>query len=182
MRYPFCAASVFLILAACSQGQQAGSRPEPTRTIVETEIVEAVDTVVTEDGPGGSLDSFVPAVAAREEGGNCEVIPRTSGGGPLYILSFRDSRSTLRSVSVAFDSAGRPANYSDLRGDLRRERTGPFTAILLSFGFGSAHVVNERPGQPSETAHGALSDALTSDRLGNPQRMIELIRTRCVKP
>lgn len=172
------AACGYLLVAACGQGRAAEPKPAPAPAPTSVTI----EQVTTEVHGSGSLDMFVAAVPATEEGGECATIERSEGRGVLYVLSFPRSNAPVRNVSVDFDSAGQPIHYSDLRGDLRREKTGPQTSVLLNFLHGTAQAVNEWPGRPGEMAEGELSAVLEARHLGFPQRTIELIRTRCLKP
>lgn len=140
-----------------------------------------MEQVTSRHEEGGSLQAFVPAVAATEEGGECEIL-NIPGHDPVHVLSFPRRGASVRTVSIVFDSTGQPLHYSDSRGDLRRERTGPRTSVLLTFEEGVARGINDVPGQPSVMAEGTLMDAMEAPHLGNPRRMMELIRTRCAKP
>jgi hypothetical protein len=167
----------YLLFAACGQGAQVEPKPAPGRASVTTEQVSVLTL------GGGNLDAFVAVVPATDDdGGECDTVERPGSQAPLYLLSFRRSNRAVRNVSVEFDSAGRPTHYSDLRGDLRLEKTGPQTSVVLSFRDGTARALNEWPGRAGEMAVGELSAALQARSLGYPQRMIDLIRTRCVKP
>jgi YD repeat-containing protein len=132
----------------------------------------------------GALEAFVPAVAAVEEGGECDTVRIARADDPvtLIILSFPRTDAPTRNVSVTYDSAGQRLRYNDLRGDLRREKTGPQTSILLDFSRRTAFATNEVPGRPAEIATGDLASALTAAHLGLPQRMLDLVQTRCGAP
>ena len=175
MRFTLIVSTGCLLAAACAPAP----RLETTRgTAVDTAVVEVVQR---DAATRGDLRTFVPAVAATGEGGECEIVQDPSESEPLYVLSFPDVGAVSRNVSVRFDSGGQPVHYSDLRGDLQRNGTGPRSAVLLNFRTGTVHAYNRLPGRPHEAAEGPILDALAAPRLGNPQRMIDLIRTRCVK-
>jgi hypothetical protein len=135
-------------------------------------------------GPAGrplGLARFVAAVPATEEGGQCDTLRVDGPEGPstLVILSFPRIDSTTRNVSVTYDASGRRLHFSDLRGDLRRVKTGPQTSVLLDFTRGTASASNEWPGRSGEIASGALAEALAAANLGPPQRALDLVQARC---
>lgn len=175
MRRTLCVTTACLLASACAPGGRVAPKPEVG--VVTVGVVQEV----TEMGAEGSMQAFVPAVAATEEGGECEIL-RVPGQFALHLLSFPSREASVRNVSIRFDSAANPVHYSDARGDLRRERTGPRTSVTLDFQTGVAHGFNWVPGRPAERAVGTLTDALAAPHLGNPQRMIDLVRSRCMKP
>ena len=168
-------------MSACApQGQPAAATPaaaEPSAG-VETAVV------IGPMSSSGALESFVPAVEPIEEGGECNRLQLSGTEGPttLVLLSFPSASATKRNVSVEFDSAGRRLRYSDLRGNLRREKTGPQTSVLLDFVRRQATATNEWPGRPGQVADGDLAIALQSAHLGYPQRTLDLVTTRCGAP
>lgn len=178
MRHKAWLVSGYLLAAACRPGGRVESKPYPAPSSTNV----SVEQVTTISRPAGGLNSFVPAVPGSGDGGECEVSGRTERRGALYVLSFPESDGVGRNVSVEFDSVWQPIHYSDLRGDLRRVKTGPQTSVLLDFRDGTAQALNEWPGRIGEMAEGELSAALEARNLGYPQRMIDLVRNRCVKP
>src|SRR6478672_8379536 len=135
-------AAIVLGACACASGAPA------TRT--ETAIIVGPPAVVIPFG------DFVPFIDATQEGGECKRIASTEANEPttMLLLAFPQWSGTKRNVSVTFDSVGRPLRYSDLRGDLRRDKTGPETVILIDFERGTAHASNEWPDRLGQDAEG----------------------------
>jgi hypothetical protein len=133
---------------------------------------------------GGSVASFVPAVAALDQGGECETLSRGISGRDetLVILSFPDRRNTRRNVSLAFDGQGRLLRYNDLRGDLRSVKTGPQTSIVIDWETQSAIASNEGPGSHAPAVLGTPEQFLRQSNLGSPEQLIEQVKSRCATP
>ncbi len=146
----------------------------------------AVDTAVVAVASmrGSSSADFVPAAPAAEEGGECELLPLgdVAPDEALVILSFPDRESSVRNIGLAFSASGELLRYNDLRGNLRQAKTGPRTSIIIDFAQNSAIAMNEWPDRPGQATLGSPSEFLASASLGHPQRMIELVKTRCGIP
>jgi hypothetical protein len=98
------------------------------------------------------------------------------------ILSFPDRQNTKRNVALAFDPRGQLLRYNDLRGDLRREKTGPQTSIVIDFETQSAIATNEWPERPGKAVFGKPEQFLRQNSLGMPERLIQLVKSRCGAP
>ncbi|MBW3629923.1 MAG: hypothetical protein KY464_11575 [Gemmatimonadetes bacterium] len=167
-------------LASCATGDGVLGPGFAVRTVgTETATIRVTDLDET------SVSRFVPAVEAASEGGECETLPRGTTGDDevLYILSFPSREDTRRNISLSFDPEGRLLRYNDLRGDLRREKTGAMTAIVLDFQRGTAIASNEFPGgNPGQVVFGRPDDFLQRRNLDTPAELIQLVRSRCGAP
>jgi hypothetical protein len=172
---------IFVVVAACGCASSAPpgglptKPPAPALPRADREIVVGPPTIV------GALGRFVPLIAATEDGGECKRLASTGASGPttILLLAFPQWTGTKRNVSVTFDSTGRRLRYSDLRGDLRRDKTGPETLILIDFERGTSHVANEWPDRPAQGADGEAALALQALNLDRPEHMIALVKERC---
>jgi hypothetical protein len=174
--------TVGLVLSACAPGYEAGTAPRaPAEAGVEREIETAVVAVVVR--PVSSPEAFVPLVPATgaDDEGECRHLPpgTTAPDESLIMLSFGDRDAPSRSVGIALSPSGRLLRYNDLRGNLRHGASEPSTRIVIEFERETAVAMNERPGLPAEATFGAPEQFLRLESLGDPRRMIDLIRRRC---
>jgi hypothetical protein len=169
-------AGVCMSAASCHAGQGLSDSTPSERHVT----AETVQTHVLANA-GATAASFVPAVGALEEGGECDTLPQgtTAPGETLVILSFPTRQNTRRNISLALDARGRVLRYNDLRGDLRQEKTGPQTSIVIDFQAQSAIATNEWPGGAGTAVVGKPEQFLRENSLGVPERLIQLVRSRC---
>lgn len=175
MRFALTCVTGLLAIVACTPSP----RPHPPAGPVASTELHTTEEVRVAERPS-ALATFVAAVAPSEDGGLCQTSAQ-SGVGPAnarVVLSFAGAGFARRTVSVLLDSTGRPLQYNDMRGDLRRDRTGPSTSIVLDFALGTAQASNESP-EKLEIAEGTLAEALTAVNLGIPQHMLDLLERRC---
>lgn len=123
----------------------------------------------------GRLARFVAAVPPFEEGGACRRVDE----GRRVMLQFTGPGVTRRDVSVEVDAQGNVLSYSDVRGDVRIDGTGPRTSIMVDLGKDTGFAMNDHV-SPREVATGGAAEAMDLENLGNPRRMIELLRRRCM--
>ncbi|MFL5382070.1 MAG: hypothetical protein ACJ8GN_06110 [Longimicrobiaceae bacterium] len=157
-----------LVLLLC-----AGCAPRATTTT--TTVASSVTGVQVTSVGAGSLAAFVAAVPPFEEGGECRRLEE----GRRVLLQFRGPGQSSRSVSVEVDPQGKVLSYSDVRGDVQINGTGPRTAIMVKLDTDVVLAMNERVAEPG-TAMGRAAEAMELENLGNPRRMIELVRRRCM--
>jgi hypothetical protein len=175
--------TVSVVLSACAPGREAATAPQTAggSSGVEREIGTAV--VAVEVQSTNSPKAFVPIVPATgaDDDGECQHFPlgSTAPDERLIMLSFPDRDAPTRSISIALNPTGRLLRYNDLRGNLRHGGSGPSTRIVIEFERGTAVAMNERPGRPGDATFGTPHEFLRLESLGNPQRMIDLIRLRC---
>jgi hypothetical protein len=163
-------------VASCRAGPALpGAAPAERKVATETVQAQVLAEV------GATAENFVPAVAAMEEGGECEMLPRgtTAPDETLVILSFPNRQNTRRNVSLALGPGGQLLRYNDLRGDLRREKTGPQTSVVIDFVTQSAIASNEWPERPGKAVFGKPEQFLRQNSLGVPERLIQLVKSRC---
>lgn len=171
---------VLCVAAASCRAGPALPSAAPAEREVATETVQA--QVLAE--VGATAESFIPAVAAVEEGGECETLPRgtTAPDETLVILSFPNRQNTRRNIALALGPSGQLLRYNDLRGDLRRQKTGPQTSVVIDFETQSAIATNEWPEQPGKAVFGKPEQFLRQNSLGVPERLIQLVKSRCGIP
>jgi hypothetical protein len=150
----------------------AGCAPRATTT---TTIARSVTGVRVGSVGTGSLAAFVAAVPPFGEGGEC----RKFDQGRRVLLWFPGPGQAARSVSVEVDARGEVLSYSDVRGDVQVDGTGPRTSIMVDLEHDNALAMNERVAAPAVTM-GRGAEAMDLENLGNPRRMIELVRGRCM--
>lgn len=157
-----------LLLLSC-----AACAPRTTMTTVSSTVTSVA---VTSSGPGG-LAAFVAAVAPFEEGGECGTVDE--GERHLVTLRFVGPGQTARNLAVALNTRGELVSYSDVRGDLKVGGTGPRTVVSVNFENGMALALNERS-DPAGVTMGSAAEAMELENLGNPRRMSELVKRRCM--
>jgi hypothetical protein len=157
-----------LLLLSC-----AACAPRTTTTTVSSMVTSVA---VTSSGPGG-LAAFVAAVPPFEEGGTCGTM--NEAGRQVVTLRFAGPGETVRSLALTMDARGEVVNYSDARGDLKVDGTGPRTVVSVNLELGVAMALNERGDAPGVTTGGAAK-AMELENLGNPRRMSELVKRRCM--
>jgi hypothetical protein len=165
------------VLGGCAAGQSGASiAPQST----EREIGTAIEMVEVEEG--ARIESFSAAVPAQEEGGECEVLPLgiTAPDEKVVTIAFPDRINAERKVALTFDRSGQLLHYNDLRGDLRHgDATGPRTSIILDFEQDTGLAINDSPERPGQAAFGTATEFLAEASVGEPQRMIEVVKERC---
>lgn len=165
-----------LVLGGCASVRSGA----PASAAVEERVVETA-VMAVQVKAGAHVGSFVAAVPAQEDGGECEVLPpgTTAPDETLLLLLFPDGINTVRSLGLAFSPAGQLLHYNDLRGDLQRDQTGARTSIVLDFVQGTGTAMNEWPNRPGQAVFGTNAEFLREASVGEPQRMIELVVARC---
>jgi len=169
MRPFFGTAVLLLACAACAP-----------RTTVAT-VTSTVETVQVEEVvSSGSLAAFVAAVPAFEGGGECRTFPE--GPRRTVLLSFEGPEGARRNVALRLDADGKLLSYSDVRGDLEMNGTGPQTAVTVGFDGNTSTARNEHGGSRGTTgmAMGTAAEAMDLENLGTPRRMMEVVKQRCM--
>ena len=164
-----------LVLAAmrCAARPAVGQAADSTSGV--TREVRSLGVMAGEPLP---LATFQPAVPPFGENGRCRTIPE-EGGSRLVLLSFENGPGgAARNVSLELDASGTARRYSDVRGDLEANGTGPLTSVSAELPNGQASAVNTNAGAPV-FAFGSTHDALDLANLGTPRAMIEQIRRQC---
>lgn len=157
-----------LLLLSC-----AACAPRTTTTTVSSTVTSVA---VTSSGPGG-LAAFVAAVPPFEEGGACGTVVK--GERHVVTLRFEGPGQTARNLAVGMNARGEMVSYSDIRGDLKVDGTGPRTVVSVNLERGVALALNERGEAPGVTM-GSAAEAMELENLGNPRRMSELVKRRCM--
>jgi len=169
MRASFRTAILLLACAACA----------PRTTVAR--VTTSVESVrVGEFSPSGSLAAFVPAVAAFEGAGECKSFQ--DGPRRIVVLSFAGAEGAKRNVALTVDAAGKLSDYSDARGDLQMDGTGPRTVVTVGFERNTATASNQHGGSGATPgmAGGTAAEAMDLESLGTPRRMMELVKQRCM--
>lgn len=159
------AVPLLLCCAACA--------PRTTTTTVSSTVTSVA---VASSGPGG-LAAFVAAVPPFEEGGECGAV--NEGERRVVTLRFAGPAHAVRTLALTMDARGEVVSYSDARGDLKVDGIGPRTVVSVNLERGIAMALNERGDAPGVTAGGA-AEAMELENLGNPRRMIERVKRRCM--
>lgn len=128
----------------------------------------------------GSIESFAPLVPSSTGTPRCESAARApvQPGGRAVALVYPSP--SAQQVTVTLDRDGVPTKYLDVRGDLSEAAPdGDRTTIGLYLTEGYA-VLSNRPesGDPA-VLEVPLEEALSSDRLGNPDAKLREVLTVC---
>ena len=150
--------------------------------------------LVPRSGASALIDAqdFHPAVPAVDTGSAC--IPTADlqlpNGRSALLMRFGPERAPLRQVMIELDSAGRPAHYSDARGDLVAPEgaaspdaapTGFRTVIAIDLLQQVGMVQNQGGGRPSEKFAVRGAGILVAPTLGTPATMILRVIQECGK-
>lgn len=167
--------SLAAVLAAVTWAPRSAVAQVADSTSGVTRSVRSLGVTIGEPPP---LATFRPAVPPFGENGRCRTLPE-EGGGRLVLLSFENGPGgASRTVSLELDVSGTARRYSDARGDLEENGTGPLTSVSAELPNGQASAVNTNAGAPS-FAIGNTHDALDMANLGTPRAMIERIKREC---
>ncbi len=135
--------------------------------------------------------AFIPAVEVPDSVARCARTPssalRQDEVGHLLSFGMDANGSPLRVVSATWDTAGRLRRYSDARGDLRGPPTPVSerelrTTIAIDFVEGTALLMNESHGRTRGAALTTAREAVVTERLGPPQRLLERLHSQCGAP
>ncbi len=134
------------------------------------------------------VSEFVPDVAASDDNPRCVNYPGVLPNGRRMIgLAFGTGLVASRRVNVMIDSAGRPVQYNDSRGDLTISPGGDpttppaerRTTIVLALDQGMALLRNEGGSRVPQIFMAPIGNATTSATLGNPGAMIDRVLREC---
>lgn len=140
---------------------------------------------------GGSVQEFVPAVAAVDSGGKCQdavLIPGSPPGQRTLVMRFGTTAERSRSVAVTVNAVGTPIRYSDGRGDLRApfdksvtadKPLGMRTTIAIDLRDTTAMLRNEGPGAPQHILRVYGPAILTAPNLDEPAKHIARVLAMC---
>jgi hypothetical protein len=164
-----------ILLLAC-----AACAPRTTVTTVTTATSTVESVQVAQFSPSGSLAAFVAAVPAFEGGGECATYP--VGSRRMVVLSFAGAEGAKRNVALTVDAGGKLLSYSDARGDLEMNGTGPRTVVTVGFDGNTSTASNEHGGSSSTPgmAAGTAAEGMDLENLGTPRRMMEMVKQRCL--
>lgn len=137
------------------------------------------------DGPValsyGSIDSFSALVPTSDGAPRCEdpTHAPVPAGGRAVALEYADPPA--QQVTVTLNENGIPTKYLDVRGDLSTgdDRAGDRTTIGLYFTEGYAVLSNRPAGGAPVVLEVPLAEALSSDRLGDPDGRLQDVLAAC---
>ncbi|HEX6368018.1 MAG TPA: hypothetical protein VF006_03730 [Longimicrobium sp.] len=159
--------AVLFVLAVYVLGRLGPREPDPVRTVNGVRMEEV------------GLAGLVPAVAGSDAAsGRCNASRRLPNGMGTVAMSFPAAPDEIRQVTVMLDSAGALHSYSELR------HTGKtITSIMIDAGAGTGGMTNvTEEGARVMIGRGTADEALRSEALGSPARMIQTMLARCGRP
>jgi hypothetical protein len=177
--------------ATASTTQRTTASPSGT---VMMRAVATSESFVPGTGPQ-ALKAFVADVKPDEAGGECS-LTRTTGNGALIATAFYPTRAaSATQVTIAFDSAGHAARYSELRGvphikpglriaqvdSARRaiEAVMRSTSITFDYAVDRAFALNRGAGKPTVAITSTVREMENLDNLQKPAARMERMRKLC---
>lgn len=187
---PIKAAIVVAVLSACHRTAVPAADATPGQS--PSTLVRVAGARVPLTGVRrGSVEEFVPAVAAVDTGGQCQaavVLPGSPPGQRTHVMRFGTAAERSRSVAVTVSAAGMPIRYSDGRGDLRApfnksvtadKPLGMRTSIAIDLRDTTAMLRNEGPGVPQHILRVYGPAILTAPNLDEPAKQIARVLAMC---
>ena len=142
-------------------------------------VSASVDAVYGEGTPAAAVGGFVAAVPAFETRGRCRVT--ADSAGRTLLMRYAGPRGVERMVALTLAPDGRLRRYSDERGDLRPDGTGPKTVVAMEMDHGFASAFNLHAPSPATQGLMVSHPPVVMDMAswGTPRRMIEAVRAGC---
>lgn len=131
---------------------------------------------------------FVPAVEVHDTAATCMEAPANLHPGERgSSLRFGSADSAERIVTAIWGADGKLLHYSDTRGDLRppfpaNAPRNPKTTITIDVPRQVVLMYNDVEGEQQGSAASDSDEALDSENLGPPRRMLERLRRECGPP
>jgi hypothetical protein len=129
----------------------------------------------------GSVSAFTALVPSSAGVADCVGPGASRIDADATAVGMVYDRPVPRQITVLLDGAGVPTGYIDVRGDLSvsDESVGDLTTIALYLNSDYAVLSNRpRAGEPS-VLEVPLSEAYSSERLGNPGAVIQRVLEAC---
>jgi hypothetical protein len=201
MRRAVVLSSAVAFTVACASANSSrpatpATAPAPPTDLFVRTRAGASETFIPAQGEA-ALQSFVPDVAAEEDGGECSLV-RTGGSGATIVTAFYPKRSLPRmQVTTTFDSGGRLVRYSERRGiphfapapgatpeqidSLIRKTEASIrsTTINMDYAVDQAIVSNRGGGKPTVAVLGTVRAVERLEKLGPPAARLERMRKLC---